>query len=209
MSVTPVGALTTFSPSTDAKSSEVNANFAALKAAFNALVTATDTLAAGLTLVAKMGVSTTSGPLATIFRSKTLSLGNTDAAETDLDSFAFPANAADAADKGIRIQTWGMLNATGNTKTLKFYIAAQSVTVLTSTGNNVPWMVELFLQRGAAATTHEGIAVAHVSGASPTLVRLNSFTGTWASTQTMKFTGQGTASLDIRQLGLTVEYLGT
>lgn len=211
MSVLQVGTLYTFSPNTPALSSQVNYNFDGVRTAFNALVPAQDTLASGLTLVARAGLSATSYPLVTLARLQYPLLGNAaGGADTDIDTLAVPPAAVNARGKGLRVFAWGTLAANGNAKTVKFAIGNQTAAPINGdASSNMLWTVEGIFQRGASASVTDGYLTVMVGGTWKTLQRVNANTSSWDAGFNIKWQLAGTLASDVVLNGCLYEYLGT
>lgn len=210
MSVTQVGSLTTLVAGTDAKAADLNANFVALKNAFNALVTGTDVLAA-MTLLAKLGGSSVSSPVVALARLQYPLLGNNaGGADTDIDTLAVPAAAVNARGKGLRVFAWGTFAANGNAKTVKLVIGNQAAAPINGdTSSNVVWTVEGIFQRGSAANVTDGFLSALVGGTWKTLQRVNANTSSWDAGFNVKWQLAATGASDVVLNGCVYEYLGT
>lgn len=82
-----------------------------------------------------------------------------DTNETDLWSYTLPANTLSANGKALRITASGSCAANGNTKTVRFYFGASSITVNNATAapNGVDWFAEvLVIRTGAGAQRATG-----------------------------------------------------
>lgn len=136
------------------------------------------------------------------------SYANSGSGETDMAAYTLKANVLNQNRRALRITAWGTCAANGNTKTLKFYVGASAITLnwTTTAPNNVQWRVELLVWRtGASSWT---VVPLSAFGAVLQVITSSSPTESTAADVTLKFTGQGAISNDIRQFFCLVELLG-
>lgn len=119
-----------------------------------------------------------------------------DTNETTLWSETLKGGVFSRDGQAVRVTAWGTCAANGNTKTLRFYVGANVVTINDITGapNAVQWVLEAIVTRTGAATGKriKRAIVANVpQGTSGTV----SVAETWSGDVLFKITGQnGTAS---------------
>lgn len=101
-----------------------------------------------------VGSSGVSGAISSVLHVNTTQVGTiADTNETDLWSYALPANTLSADGKGVRIRAWGTTGATANTKTLRLYVGATALFTLgPSAYNNLGWHIDAIVVRTGAAT---------------------------------------------------------
>lgn len=134
---------------------------------------------------------------------------NSGTGETDLHSFTLPADFFNANKRSVRIKAEGSFAANGNTKTLKFYLGTEDVTLnpVTTAPNGVRFSVEILAIR-TGSDAQKIFAKVLVGLAAFDLVSVTSATEDDGAAIIAKITGQsGTASSDILLDVTTVEYL--
>lgn len=117
-----------------------------------------------------------------------------DTNETDLWTYAIPANTLNADAKGVRVLVYGTFAANGNNKTVRLYCGATAVTFGTFATNGKPWScMAIVIRTGASAQLMVG-TVSDTSGY-PILFTPVTPAGDTTGAITIKVTGQnGTAS---------------
>lgn len=136
-------------------------------------------------------------------------VGSSGAAETDLHSYTIAAGHFSTNNKGIQVEGWGDFAANANVKTLRFKIGGTTLTLnpTTTAPNAKKWYARVTIFRtGASAQLAfaevliDGLAVESLPTATPAENTANAIV--------VKWTGQGTANNDLRQLASRVSYLG-
>lgn len=161
------------------------------------------------TTIQKGAGTATAAPSGVLHVSTTQAGTIADTNETDLWSYALPANTLSADGKALRIRAWGTTGATANTKTLRLYVGATALFTLGPSGyNNLGWHIDAIVVRtGASAQLAQTFAaIGVITGA------VNQGTTPAADTTaaiTLKVTGQnGTAAAnDVVLKGAIVEAL--
>lgn len=135
-------------------------------------------------------------------------VGNIGTGEDTLHSFTLRANSLPSNGSGLFVRFAGRFAANANAKTLKFYVGAESTQINLTTAAPNDKIVTADFQVMRTATTlwnaygHAFLsssaslgtgAVLEAGGAFPVSGTVTS----WASDQTVKFTGTGTATDDI------------
>jgi len=179
----------------------VNANFQALN---------TD-------LVAAQGNITTltaaAGNIRMLYSSST-GVGTVGTGEDVLHTYDLPAGTLTASGDGLVIDAFVFFNSNANTKTLKWYLGSQAITLnpTTTAPNNQFAVVQLRVWRQSATAAYLA-GVVHmanwIGGTSATtemLVGSTSLSPTWANVNTIKFTGEGTSNSDIIQEATTIAF---
>lgn len=133
---------------------------------------------------------------------------NTSTSETDLHSFTLAADYL-ANGEHLDIVSTIVLAANGNTKTVKFYVGAQSLTLYTGTASGQVLIVKFRVTRRTSTTCAvTGLATLFPSGGGTVSAQSGYNSGLssldFTSSQTCKFTGQGGATGDIIQAEMTV-----
>lgn len=132
--------------------------------------------------------------------------GNVDADEDDLHSYSVPADTLANDGETLRWDTVFSLAANGNNKTIKVYFGSSGVTIYTGTGNNLQIAVTVWIMRSAAAQQKLWLSAivdttSHDAGfAVPT--------ETLSGAVTFKFTGEATATDDVRQRASILKFVG-
>lgn len=138
----------------------------------------------------------------------TTSTPNSGGAETDLASYTLAAAALASSGQLIRVTVVGSFAANANVKTLRVYV--DGVLILTpfaAAHNAGVWRVQFELIRTGATTGHMTLLGAYGTGpVCPT--QQGSVIATWANSNIVKVTGQGTASSDLVRSVMLVEFLG-
>lgn len=131
--------------------------------------------------------------------------------ETTLSSFSLTASTLGSNPKGIKVSAGGTYAANANTKTLKFYFGATSVTLYTGAQNGGSWNFYAYVIRTGAATQK---IVGLYSGVAAAGTVVNTTVSTTAAETlsgaiTVKTTGQsGTAGSDVLQEVFIPETIG-
>lgn len=129
----------------------------------------------------------------------------TSTTETDLLTFSVPGSTLAATGEALDFVGQGYFAANGNTKTLKLYLGASSVTVASGAYNSGRWEVRARIVRTGAATQVVPYVVS-INGQYPVMGTgtLATMAATLSSANTVKLTGQGGATGDIVQEYLAV-----
>lgn len=155
-----------------------------------------------------LGASTGDGGLVSIANVNTTAVGNVDAGEDDLITYALPANALSANGKGVRIQAWGTAANNANAKTLKLYFGSQIIETFTLTVSQVDtWSIEAVVYRTGSSTQDWKSRLIQAGTASAVDVEIGTATQTDTAAITIKCTGEGVATNDIVQEGMQVEFI--
>jgi len=114
-----------------------------------------------------------------------------DTVETDLWTEVVPADALSRDNQAIRVTAWGGFAANTNIKTLRFYAGTDSFTVndATTAPNGVQWKLEVLIVR-TGASAGKRIRTAMVGGVFQGTGGNAGLTDSWASSFTLKITGQ-------------------
>jgi hypothetical protein len=132
--------------------------------------------------------------------------GNVGTGEDTLHTYSVPANTLAVDGQCLHWQTHISLGANSNSKTIKAYFGSTSITVYSSTGNGLEFVVDFWVWRTGAATQRLLARYVHSSAA------CDAFTTTASETLsgavTMKFTGEATSDNDIVQRASTLKFLG-
>lgn len=158
-------------------------------------------------LTAALGGSTGSGKALNTANVNTTAVGNVDAGEDDLMTYALPASALSAAGKGVHIIVWGTTANNGNAKTLKLYFGTAVIltNALTVSIAGV-WRIEADVF-STGTDTQDAIAqlvTTGTAGAAANDVEFTTPTQDDGAAITIKCTGEGVATNDIVQQGLRV-----
>ncbi len=130
-----------------------------------------------------------------------------DTTEDTLKSFTLPANALDAAGRGVFIYAWGKYSADLNTKTAKLYFGASSVSAQTAAAaGNTAWALEMVV--GKAAANQQVISAQSIVGTAHGGVT-NSTAGVDTDTAgiVIKLTGQDSTSAAANRIVLNGMYI--
>lgn len=162
----------------------------------------------GLSNIAVGAGTQTGSPVLSIFTSTTAA-SNVGTAETDLITYAMPANTLSADGKGLRIRAWGTLANDANTKTVRVYFGASVVETYAGTNGNTGWYSDsTVLRTGATAQISVGWQTQNVVSGGIRGLTTASPTETLSGAVTIKVTGQsGAASNDVTVLALIIEAL--
>ena len=130
---------------------------------------------------------------------------NSGTAETTLATYDVPANTLALDNQSLEIEAFFVVTSNANSKSLKLYFGSDNWGVIVlpiNTGGGI--YVRAILTRTGAATQKMKI---YASGtAVGTLVTVQTATRTLTSTNTLRFTGQGGASNDLRQEYLSIKW---
>lgn len=203
MSATQIPSLTSFTPSTTISSSEVNANFAAIRNQFNALVNSDTTLA----VPAGTGSQEyhPSGRVA----SETTNVATSGTTNETLATYAIPTDSLNANGKAVRITAWGQGAANANNKVLTLVVDS-NVGGITISGSSEIVMLEAVVMRTGASAGDVFLRWT-TNGASTDQWYIASITPTWdsASAINVNFNAlTASASGDFTFHGWLIEYLG-
>jgi len=123
--------------------------------------------------------------------------------EQTLASYSLPANTMNRNGQRLKLRAWGTTAANGNTKTVKLYFGASSVSLGALATNNKNWYVEAEVVRtGAAAQFFFGNGQTDTTAITPTFT---SGTDDFTTALTLKVTGtDGTDSAG----DITCKYFG-
>jgi hypothetical protein len=156
----------------------------------------------------KVGLSDTNQTLVGVINVNTTQAGSNLAVETDLMTYALPANALSANNKGVRIQAWGTFAANANSKAVRLYFGATRVNNnFIGTFNSSGWYVEgVILRTGASAQVATGKTEIEATNE----YRPATFTTPAENTAnaiTIRVTGQGVANNDIVARAMVIEII--
>lgn len=120
--------------------------------------------------------------------------------ETDLASYvgSVPANTLAVNNQELVFEAWGTFAANGNTKTLKVKFGASSWTVASGITAGGSWLVRGRIIRTGAATQDVVIEENDTTNAA-TGITISTAAETLSGAVTLKLTGQGGASNDVKQ----------
>lgn len=144
----------------------------------------------------------------------TTAVSNVGTAETDLMTYALPASKLVNTGGFVKLVAWGTSANNANVKTLKAYFGTTAILTQTLTASIAGrWRIEaLVLRTGLSAQDFqsgllEGLATL---GAGKFAEQVGTATETETAAITIKVTGtSGTASTDITQEGMVVEFFPT
>jgi hypothetical protein len=114
--------------------------------------------------------------------------------ETDLNTFSLPANVFNTGTKMLRVTGKFIIAANANTKTLKFYFGASSVTLRAAADNNLVWKVEVIVIKTGSSTQDVEAEIRTTAGTPVVLLTATAVTATDTAAITVKFTGQSSAA---------------
>ena len=137
-------------------------------------------------------------------------VGNVGGGEDDLMSYGIPANSLSASGKIIRVTAWGTGASNINVKTVKTYInvgTINSATLLASATG--VWKSTTIISCTGTDTQSYFSEFTRLSATSTDVSVRTQGTGTVddGATITIKFTGEATATDDITQNGMIVEFM--
>lgn len=141
-----------------------------------------------------------------VLNSQFAAVSNGTTVETDLLTYTLPASAMATNGQGVRIATWGVSAANGNTKTIRLYFGATLISIQAFTSSGSSWHVTGTVLRTGAATQTAGayIITALFVGTTATTAPTETLSGA----VTIKVTGQSaTAGGDVTSAGFLVEAL--
>ncbi len=159
-----------------------------------------------------MGESTAYGEIGGKANVSVTAVGNVDAGEDNLITYALPADALSANGQVVKIKAWGTAANNANAKTLKLYFGSQAILTWAITASKViVWKVEAYVVRTGVDTQDCYAVILETSIGSPnaqlTDQELTAGTQDDGAAITIKCTGEGVATNDIVQEGLLVEFL--
>lgn len=150
-------------------------------------------------------VKTRLNKLPRVMKTDVAAVGNVDAGEDDLISYSLVAATLGTVNDAVRIKAWGSTAANANSKTIKLKFGATTLMSVTAPVNAGVWTIDALVVRTAAATQD---AWAEYRDDIPNGEQtLSAPTETLSGAITIKCTGEGTATNDIVQEGMMVEYL--
>lgn len=134
---------------------------------------------------------------------------NVGTGETDLHSFTITANTLANDGDYLEIEATGVLAATGNTKTIRFYFAGTLLVASTTTGNDASWLFKAKIIRMSSTVVRVTLRIVVEGNGSiaplSDIVRTNiSFASTFTIDNIFKVTGQSSASSNDVNQDLTV-----
>jgi hypothetical protein len=152
----------------------------------------------------KAGTSTNDAAVGGVLYVDSGTHANTTSGETDLASYSVPANTLAVNNQSLRVKAWGTFAANGNTKTIKVKFGSTSVTLFAlGTGGGGNWVIEaVIIRTGAATQDYEMHCINDV--ASPGTMSISTAAETLSGAVTLKLTGQGTSTNDIKQEGMKI-----
>lgn len=131
-------------------------------------------------------------------------VSNVSTGETDLMTFSLPANSLNFDGDSIEVEAYGFFANNANTKTIRFYFGSTPVafTVVGTGGSITAWYLKAVVIRNSSSTmTGVGTLFAD-SDVAPKAVYINTLSAggvVYTGTNTIKLTGVGGATNDIRQ----------
>jgi hypothetical protein len=131
---------------------------------------------------------------------------NTGTAETDLHTFTLPANSLNVDGKALRLTAAGITAANANVKTIRAYLGATSVVVLTGALNGIGWRADVYILRAGGGGQRFWVVGTPTSG----VINMAQVFGVenLATSLAVKITGQGGASSDITEFVWILEAVG-
>jgi len=158
------------------------------------------------------GISGSSATIVGTLSVQTATVGTgADTNETDLITYAVPANTLAKDGQALMVTVWGRFGANANAKTVKIYWGTTTRTIHSgSNQNDNGWMAVFYVTRtSATAQRLFGWGVRHTGNVSSVPATTNSLQDTTTAV-TVKVTGtNGTAvANDIQQDGMIVQYIG-
>lgn len=141
----------------------------------------------------------------------TTEVGNITTGEDDLISYTLPADGLSSVSKGVRITAWGTGANNANAKTIKMYVGGTEITTAALlANNNQSWlMTALVFNTGTDTQDFYSTIERNTAAATDVAVRTSgTLTLTDSGAIIIKSTGTGTATNDIIQKGMLVEFLG-
>jgi hypothetical protein len=186
-------------------SADVRNNWTSLEAALGNPDTSPLTISAAPTYkpgAASTFAATVSGRI----HSNTTIVGNITTGEDDLMTFSLPANTLNADLKAVRVVGYGITANNANAKTLRLYLGTSLlITVNLTVSSAAIWWVEATIIRTGASAARVRATRAHAAYIAP---GGTDSTVSFASAQTIKFTGDATATDDVQQTLMLIEVLG-
>jgi hypothetical protein len=176
-------------------------------------VIGTDTQAAGTGVRAsqfnpKIGGTTSYGIAPGVAYKLAGSAGNIGTGEDNLMSYTLPANAMNAASRGVRITAYGYTATNANAKTLRVYFGATLIGSLSlTTGQFSSWRCDGEVLWEAGSLMRATMQI--VQGGTVTNFDCKGTTVTHDPTTSalIRVTGEATADFDIEQIGMIVEFI--
>lgn len=140
-------------------------------------------------------------------------VGNSGAGETDLHSRTIAAGHFSTNGRAVQLEGWGDFAANATAKTLRFKIGGTTFVLNPNslTPNALRWYVKITITRTGASAQLAFAETFFQGGAAVGVVEslLNATPAeNTANAIVVKWTGQGGANNDIRQLGSLISYLG-
>lgn len=152
------------------------------------------------------GTSTNDAAAGGVLYVSTASAGNTTTGEDDLTSYSVPADTLSTNNMSLEFHAWGTLAANSNAKTIKVYFGSDSWTMTSAvTWSGSSWSIRGRIMRTGAAT--QDVMVDMVADARSGTVVVSTATRTLSSANTLKLTGEATATNDIVQQGFVIKWL--
>jgi hypothetical protein len=176
-------------------------------------VIGTDTQAAGTGVRAsqfnpKIGGTTSYGIAPGVAYKLAGSAGNIGTGEDNLMSYTLPANAMNAASRGVRITAYGYTATNANAKTLRVYFGATLIGSLSLTiGQFSSWRCDGEVLWEAGSLMRATMQI--IQGGTVTKFDCKGTTVTHDPTTSalVRVTGEATADFDIEQIGMIVEFI--
>ncbi len=135
-------------------------------------------------------------------------VNNSGASETTLKSYTLKFNSMFQNAVGFRVTGWGFTINNGNAKTLRMYYGAALIGTVSLNINSAATWTASFVVLRDSSNAQEAVMLPAYHGTTVTTPAYGYTSGGVfdADDNIIKFTGQATASGDITQIGLVVEY---
>lgn len=153
----------------------------------------------------KAGTSSNDAAVGGVLYVDSGTFANSSTGETDLASYSVPANTLAVNNQFLYFKAWGTFASNANSKTIKAKFGAASHTVFTGITAGGSWSIEGYIIRTGAAT-QDFMAEGQNTISAPGFVGVGTAAETLSGAVTLKLTGQGGATNDVKQEGFIVEY---
>jgi len=157
----------------------------------------------------QIGDSTSYGIAPGVVSKQAVAIGNVDTGQDNLMSYSLPANAFSSVGQALRVTAWGTTANNANAKTIKLFFAGTEIATLSLTTSQAnAWRIDgeiMWRASGLATcaiTLVQGGVVMQSTIIATTVASINA-----AIANPVQITGQGTASSDVLQRGMLVEYI--
>lgn len=161
----------------------------------------------------KAGTSTTYAKVGGKLTTNTTAVGNITTGEDNLMTYSVPANVLATNGDTIRFYASGIFAATVNSKQLRVYFGSTVILVPASdpgTAQDIEWVIDGEIIRTGSATQKAWVRFQSQNvaiGTSINYLETTAPTETLSGAVTLKITGEATATDDIKQETLTVDWL--